>query len=105
SSRRRHTRSTRDWSSDVCSSDLLMKMNERMLAQLATKITGSTVVKYGELALDFGRIERLSMREAICKYWPAAAGVAPTVEELAEIGRAAWREKGVDRGGGGGGRM
>src|SRR5207247_4168988 len=24
SSRRRHTRSTRDWSSDVCSSDLLM---------------------------------------------------------------------------------
>ncbi len=66
----------------------LMKMNERMLAQLATKITGSTVVKYGELALDFGRIERLSMREAICKYWPAAAGVAPTVEELAAAGGA-----------------
>src|SRR5438105_7840511 len=27
SSRRRHTRSTRDWSSDVCSSDLRQEMN------------------------------------------------------------------------------
>src|SRR5438105_15501979 len=30
SSRRRHTRSTRDWSSDVCSSDLLL-LGERAL--------------------------------------------------------------------------
>src|SRR5208282_4957009 len=30
SSRRRHTRCYRDWSSDVCSSDLLQKMAERM---------------------------------------------------------------------------
>jgi len=64
----------------------LMKMNEEMLAQLATKITGSTVVKYGGLELDFQKIERLSMREAISKYWPEAAGVAPTVEELAAPG-------------------
>ena len=64
----------------------LMKMNEEMLAQLATKITGSTVVKYGELALDFQKIERLSMREAICKYWPEAAGAAPTLEQLAATG-------------------
>src|SRR5207247_4224818 len=32
SSRRRHTRSTRDWSSDVCSSDLYVKAGERFLA-------------------------------------------------------------------------
>jgi lysyl-tRNA synthetase, class II len=64
----------------------LMKMNEEMLAQLARKITGSTVVKYGELALDFQKFERLSMREAICKYWPEAAGAAPSVEELAATG-------------------
>src|SRR6266496_5515898 len=31
SSRRRHTRSLRDWSSDVCSSDLLSKLGERTL--------------------------------------------------------------------------
>src|SRR5207247_4115749 len=30
SSRRRHTRSTRDWSSDVCSSDLLAGLSPRL---------------------------------------------------------------------------
>ena len=64
----------------------LMKLNEELLARLAIKITGSTVVKYGELGLDFGKMERLSMREAICKYWPEAAGAAPTAEELAVAG-------------------
>jgi lysyl-tRNA synthetase class 2 len=61
----------------------LMKMNEELLAQLATKITGSTTVKYGEVELDFGKIERLSMREAIVKHWPETAEAAPTVDELA----------------------
>src|SRR5438045_5732662 len=45
----------------------LMKLNEELLVQLATRITGSTVVKYGEVELDFGKIVRLSMREAIVK--------------------------------------
>jgi len=48
----------------------LMKLNEELLAQLATKITGSMVVKYGKIELDFGRIERLSMREAVIRHWP-----------------------------------
>ena len=64
----------------------LMKMNAELLAELATKITGSTIVNYGEMQLDFGNIQRLSMREAICKYWPEAAGQAPTVAELAISG-------------------
>jgi lysyl-tRNA synthetase class 2 len=66
----------------------LMKMNEELLAQLATKITGSTIVKYGDVQLDFAKIERLSMRAAICKYWPEAALTAPTVDELAAPGGA-----------------
>src|SRR2546422_4341791 len=32
SSRRRHTRCSRDWSSDVCSSDLLMRVTDATLA-------------------------------------------------------------------------
>src|SRR5260370_25287920 len=64
----------------------LMTMNEELLAQLATKITGSKVVKYGELELNFGKIERLTMRGAIVKYWPEGAGTAPTAEELSAPG-------------------
>jgi lysyl-tRNA synthetase, class II len=66
----------------------LMKMNEELLAELAQKITGSTVVKYDQLDLNFAKVERLSMREAICKYWPEAAGNRPTVNELAAPGGA-----------------
>jgi lysyl-tRNA synthetase, class II len=61
----------------------LMELNEKLFAQLAKNITGSTVVKYGEDQLDFGNFQRLTMREAIVKYWPAAAGAVPTAEELA----------------------
>jgi lysyl-tRNA synthetase class 2 len=56
------------------------------LRGLAEKICGSTKVKYGEVEIDFGKFERLSMRQAICKYWPAAAGAAPNEMELAEKG-------------------
>jgi lysyl-tRNA synthetase class 2 len=60
----------------------LMEMNEQLFADLAKKITGSTVVRYGDMNLDFGKFERLSMREAIIKYWPTAAGASPTLNEL-----------------------
>ena len=64
----------------------LMEMNEELFALLAKNITGSTTVKYGEQELDFSRMQRLTMREAILKYWPAGAGAAPTEAELASGG-------------------
>jgi lysyl-tRNA synthetase, class II len=64
----------------------LMDMNEQLFAQLAKNITGSTTVKYGEVKLDFSKMQRLTMREAIVKYWPANLGAAPSVKELAEPG-------------------
>ena len=67
----------------------LMKLNEELFAQVAKNITGSTQVKYGEEVLDFGRMQRLSMREAILKYWPEGAGEPPTMQELAAPGGAA----------------
>src|SRR5208337_4220185 len=45
----------------------LMEMNEELFALLAMNITGSTLVKYGEHELDFSKMQRLSMREAIVK--------------------------------------
>ena len=61
----------------------LMDMNEQLFALLAKNITGSTTVKYGEAELDFSKMPRLSMREAIVRYWPAGAGEAPTLKSLA----------------------
>jgi lysyl-tRNA synthetase class 2 len=66
----------------------LMDLNETLFARLAQAITGSTVVKYGDTELDFGKMQRLTMRESIQKYWPDGAGVAPTPAELATAGGA-----------------
>jgi len=66
----------------------LMDLNEQLFAQVAATITGSTTVKYGDVDLDFGKMQRLTMREAIVKYWPDGAGAAPTLAELGAPGGA-----------------
>jgi lysyl-tRNA synthetase, class II len=64
----------------------LMDLNEELFALLARKIAGGTVVNYGEHELDFGKFQRLTMREAIVKYWPAELQPAPTLEEFSVPG-------------------
>jgi lysyl-tRNA synthetase, class II len=64
----------------------LMDLTEEMLRGLAEKVCGTAKVKYGDGEIDFSRFARLSMREAICKFWPAAAGPAPTLAEMAHKG-------------------
>jgi lysyl-tRNA synthetase class 2 len=64
----------------------LMDLNEVLFAELAKNVTGSTMVKYGEHELDFAKMERLSMREAIIKYWPHEAEDRPHSLELATPG-------------------
>jgi lysyl-tRNA synthetase class 2 len=66
----------------------LMALNEELFAHLAKEVTGSTVVKYGEDEIDFAKFQRISMREAVCKYWPSSAAPAPTIAELATPGGA-----------------
>jgi len=64
----------------------LMALTEELFAHLAREVTGSTVVRFGEHEIDFGNFQRLSMREAICRYWPENAAPAPTIAELAAPG-------------------
>jgi lysyl-tRNA synthetase class 2 len=60
----------------------LMDLTQEILTRLVDKVCGSTAVPYGEYTVDFAAWQRLSMREAICKYWPPDAGDPPTVKEL-----------------------
>jgi lysyl-tRNA synthetase class 2 len=64
----------------------LMALSEELFAHLAKEVTGSTVVRYGEYEVDFAKFQRLSMREAVCLYWPPGAAPAPAVAELATLG-------------------
>jgi lysyl-tRNA synthetase, class II len=64
----------------------LMALTEELFAALARKLYGGTVIRYGEHEIDLGRWQRLTMREAIAKYWPADVSPQTTVEELARPG-------------------
>jgi len=81
----------------------LMDLSEELFRGLAEKVCGGTKIKYAEREIDFGKFERLSMREAIIKFWPAAAGAAPKGAEFAAPGGAraiAERYNGAARSGG-----
>ena len=58
----------------------LMDLTEEMLARVVERVTGSTLVRYGDDEIDFGCYRRLSMVEAIREYWPQPS--APTQQEL-----------------------
>jgi len=60
----------------------LMDMNEQLFALLAKDITGSTTVKYGDAELDFSKMQRLSMREAILSFWPNSISVKLEMNDL-----------------------
>jgi lysyl-tRNA synthetase class 2 len=62
----------------------LMDLTEQMLAQVARDVTGGTKVTYQGRELDFAVWQRLSMREAIQKYWPVAAGARPELADFAD---------------------
>jgi lysyl-tRNA synthetase class 2 len=61
----------------------LMDLTEELLAQVAREVTGWTLVTYGEHEIDFANWQRLSMREAIIKYWPENARPKPQMADFA----------------------
>src|SRR5690606_41058744 len=100
SSRRRHTRFSRDWSSDVCSSDLDI-YNTATMAQadlgliLRPGTDGALAVAVMHILLRDG----LADRDYMARY----TDFGPEFEaHLAEIGRASCRERGAKLRGAGG---
>src|SRR5690606_40866355 len=102
--RRRHTRFSRDWSSDVCSSDLssrdervadlpLFEGLRRRRELLERAEPGQVVVLNAWLDASF--LARNASRS------PSVAGLLPALAG-SQIGRASCRERGEAVGGGGG---
>jgi lysyl-tRNA synthetase, class II len=62
----------------------LMNLSERLLQHAAQAVLGSLEFDYGEHHISFAKFERLTMKEAVVKYWPAEATPAPKLEDLAD---------------------
>ena len=48
----------------------LMDLTEELITSLADEVCGTRQIPYQEHALDFSNWQRLTMREAVRKYWP-----------------------------------
>ena len=62
----------------------LMDLTEEMLPFVAREVNGATVNTFNGRELDWTAWQRLSMRDAIVKYWPAAAAPAPRVGDFSD---------------------
>ena len=61
----------------------MMQLTEDMLAQVARDVNGTTKTSFNGQEFDFADWQRLSMREAIIKYWPDAAAPKPEMSDFA----------------------
>src|SRR5690625_6336542 len=87
SSRRRHTRWPRDWSSDVCSSDLDSGVVRQKCGELRIKgLHGIVTVR------ETG--EKLSSNEAYSRILQQPGDYGERIIEETQIGRASCRERG-----------
>src|SRR5204863_1469416 len=87
SSRRRHTRSLRDWSSDVCSSDLLH------LKDLKDLKNPKTQVPVGEGAMPIAEIFKQLVKQGFAGYANLEYEIDANDPLPGKIGRASCRER------------
>ncbi|MGE5204442.1 MAG: lysine--tRNA ligase [Chlamydiota bacterium] len=69
----------------------ILQVTEELLEQAARDVTGGTKVAWGGQEIDFdrNRWQRLTMREAIIKFWPETAGPKPEMSDFASAERVA----------------
>jgi lysyl-tRNA synthetase class 2 len=60
----------------------MMQLTEDMLSTVAKAVTGNAKVKFGDAEIDWANWQRLTMREAIIKYWPDEAGEKPALDDF-----------------------
>jgi lysyl-tRNA synthetase class 2 len=60
----------------------LMDLTEELIKFVAMEVNGTTVTEFNGHTIDLGKWERLTMVEAIVKYWDQGAGPSPAVEDF-----------------------
>jgi lysyl-tRNA synthetase class 2 len=61
----------------------LMTLTEELIAFVAKEVNGTTITNFNGVEIDLGKWTRLTMREAIIKWWPTTQfGQTPTIEDF-----------------------
>src|SRR5439155_867313 len=62
----------------------MMALTERILRHGADAVVGSLEFDYGDHHISLAEFQRLTMKEAIVRFWPSEAGPGPRPEDLAD---------------------
>ncbi|MGA9511487.1 MAG: lysine--tRNA ligase [Candidatus Sulfotelmatobacter sp.] len=60
----------------------IMDLTQRLITQAAIDVNGGTKAKWGDQEIDWANWQRLTMREAIIKFWPQASSPEPVMGEF-----------------------
>ena len=60
----------------------MMDLTEELVKFVALAVNGTTVTEFNGNTIDLGKWERLTMREAIIKWWPDNVAGKPTTEDI-----------------------
>jgi lysyl-tRNA synthetase class 2 len=60
----------------------LMDLTEELIKYVAMEVNGTTLTTFNGVEIDLGKWTKLSMREAIIKWWPTRYGPAPSESDF-----------------------
>jgi lysyl-tRNA synthetase class 2 len=63
----------------------LMDLTEELIKFVALEVNGTTITNFNGVEIDLGKWQRLTMREAIIKWWPEGAAPVPSATDFADI--------------------
>ncbi len=63
----------------------LMRLTEELVIFVANEVNGTTITHFNGHEIDLGKWKKYSMREAIVRFWPEAAGAAPNHDSFATL--------------------
>jgi len=62
----------------------VMDLTQEIITQAAKDVTGGTKTKWGEQEIDWANWQRMTMREAIIKFWPEESLPKPVMNEFTD---------------------
>jgi lysyl-tRNA synthetase class 2 len=63
----------------------LMDLTEELVKYVAIEVNGSLLTNFNGAEIDLGKWTKLSMREAIIKFWPEKATPTPQIDDLSNL--------------------
>jgi lysyl-tRNA synthetase class 2 len=63
----------------------IMNVTQEVITEAAKAVSGGTRTKWGEREIDWANWQRMTMREAIIKFWPGKAGAKPEMSDFADL--------------------